>query len=104
MNAVKDNTTPRPAEQVADPTRAPASNLVSSWARGRRRITPRAYPHMRALGAVRLAVGLFLVVLAALLFANGQAGWALIPLAGAAVNVAIGGLDTAAGFSAPHRA
>jgi hypothetical protein len=99
MQALKDNFTP---EQVAGPTYRPRRNLVSMWAQGRRRNTPWAYPHLRSLGAVRLAVGAFLVVVAALLVSHGYAGLAAIPFAGAAVNLAIGGLDTAAAQSAPR--
>jgi hypothetical protein len=58
---------------------------------------------MRAIGAVRLAVGAFLVVLGALLAAHGQPGWAAIPLAGAVLNLAIGGMDTAAALSVSRR-
>ena len=104
MQALTDNTTPRPREQVAGPTHRPASNLASSWARGRRRITPWAYPHLRALGATRLAIGIFLTVLGALLIAHGHAGWAAIPLAGAALHFSIGGLDMSAAGTASARA
>jgi hypothetical protein len=100
MQALKDNTAP---ELVADRTDPPARNLVSIWAQGRRRITPWAYQHMRALGAVRLAVGAFLVVLGTLLATHGQPGWAAIPLAGAVLNLAIGGMDTTAAFNASRR-
>jgi hypothetical protein len=86
MYALKDKTTARP----------PASNLVTIWAQGRRRITPSAYPRLRALGVIRLAVGIFLVGLGAVLISLGHAGWAAIPLAGAVLNLAIGSLDTTA--------
>jgi hypothetical protein len=102
MYATHDSTTFSGAEQSAENTHRPASNLVAAWARGRRRISPWAYPHLRALGAVRLTVGLFLVVVGALLISRGHSGWAVIPLAGAVVNLAIGSLDTAA-YLARHR-
>jgi hypothetical protein len=85
-----------------DPTRPPASNLVASWARGRRQITPWAYPRLRALAAVRFTVGIFLVGLGAVLLAYGHDGWAALPLAGAALNLSIASLDAAAARSAPH--
>jgi hypothetical protein len=103
MHALKDNISPEQCEQVAGPTRRPARNLVSIWARGRRQITPWAYPHLRALAATRLAVGAFLVVLGALLLSHGHSGWAVIPLAGAALNLSIGGLDMTVVLSAPPR-
>ncbi|HUC22636.1 MAG TPA: hypothetical protein VMA73_08010 [Streptosporangiaceae bacterium] len=104
MQALTDNTTGWPGDQMAGPTHRPASNLASSWARGRRRITPWAYPHLRALGATRLAIGLFLTVLGALLLAHGHDGWAAIPLAGAALHFSIGGLDMSAAGIASSRA
>jgi len=104
MQALTDSTTHRPGDQLASPTDRTASNLVSSWARGRRRITPWAYPHLRALGAMRLAIGIFLTVLGALLLAHGHDGWAAIPLAGAALHFSIGGLDLAAAGTASSRA
>jgi hypothetical protein len=103
MHALKDSIAPRQCEQVIGPTHRPPSNLVSIWARGRRQITPWAYPHLRALAATRLAVGAFLVVLGALLLSHGHSGWAVIPLAGAALNLSIGGLDMTAAHSAPPR-
>ncbi|HEY2508484.1 MAG TPA: hypothetical protein VGI58_18350 [Streptosporangiaceae bacterium] len=103
MRGLKDNVTPRHFEQVADPARRPASNLVSTWAQGRRRITPWAYPHLRGLGALRLAIGAFLVVVGALLLSHGYSVWAAIPLVGAALHFSIGGLDMTAGLSAPAR-
>lgn len=103
MHALKDSITPRQHEQVADPVDRPATNLVSVWARGRRRITPWAYPHLRALGAVRLTIGVFLVVVSALFLSRGYAGWAAIPLAGAALHFSIGGLDMTAAHAAHPR-
>lgn len=103
MHARKDSFTPRQREQVADPVDRPAANLVRAWARGRRRITPWAYPHLRALGAVRLTIGVFLVVVSALLLSDGYGGWAAIPLAGAALNFSIGGLDMTVAHAARPR-
>jgi len=104
MQALTDNTTGWTGDQVAGPTRRPAGNLVSSWARGRRRITPWAYPYLRALGATRLAIGIFLAGVGALLLSHGHDGWAAIPFAGAALHFSIGYLDTAAARTAPPRA
>lgn len=103
MHGLKDNATPWQGEQAADATRRPASNLVSGWAQGRRRMTPWAYPHLRGLGVMRLAIGAFLLVVGALLIAHGHSGWAAVPLAGAALHFSIGGLDTAAARSALAR-
>jgi hypothetical protein len=93
MYALKDNTT----------AHRPASNLVAAWARGRRQITPWAYPRLRALGAIRLAVGIFLTVLGAVLVSHGHDGWAAVPFAAAPLLFAIGALDTAAARYAPPR-
>jgi len=93
MYALKDSTT----------AHRPASKLVASWARGRRQITPWAYPRLRALGAIRLAVGIFLTVLGALMVSDGHDGLAAIPFAGAALLLAIGALDTAAARYASPR-
>jgi len=82
----------------------PVSTLVSSWARGRNRITPWAYPRLRALAAVRFTVGTFLVILGAVMLSGGLGGWAALPLAGAALNLSIAYLDSAAARSAAHRA
>jgi hypothetical protein len=98
MQALTDNTTQR----TAGPAHRPASNLASSWAQGRRRMTPWAYPHLRALGATRLAIGIFLTGLGALLISQGHDGWAAIPLAGAVLHFSIGGLDMTAARTA-HR-
>jgi hypothetical protein len=103
MHALKDSIAPRQREQVADPMDPPATNLVSIWARGRRRITPWAFPRLRALGATRLTIGVFLVAVGALLLSHGHGGWAAIPLAGAALNLSIGGLDMAVAHSAHPR-
>jgi hypothetical protein len=103
MQATKHSITPRQLGLAAVPADAQGDDLVSRWARGRRRITPWVYPYLRALGVIRLAVGAFLVVVSALLFAHGDGGWASVPLAGAALHFAIGGLDLAAGCSAHAR-
>ena len=103
MLAPNDNTTARRSEQTADQTHPPASNLVSIWARGRRRITPWAYPRLRALAAVRFAVGIFLTGLGALTLSQGHAGWAAIQLGGAALLFSIAYLDITAARSAATR-
>ncbi|HTX84717.1 MAG TPA: hypothetical protein VME44_21215 [Streptosporangiaceae bacterium] len=56
----------------------------------RRVISPWAFDHLRLSAAIRFAVTAFLVTLAAFLFAFGRGGWAALPLAGAAVNLAWG--------------
>ena len=96
MYAPNDNTAPARSEQAADPTLPPARNLVAIWARGRREITPWAYPRLRALAAVRFTVSTFLVGLAALLLIHGHDGLAAIPLAGAVLNFSIAYLDITA--------
>jgi hypothetical protein len=103
MLAPNDNTTGLRSEQAAGPTHPPASSLVSMWARGRRRITPWAYPRLRALAAVRFAIGIFLAGLGAVLLSRAYSGWAVLPLVGAALNLSIAYLDSAAArFAAPR--
>jgi hypothetical protein len=102
MRATKDSITPR-HDQLAEPMDPHGSNLVSRWARGRRQVTPWAYPHLRALGVLRLALGAFLLVVSAVLLSRGDGGWAAIPLAGAVLHFAIGGLDTTVAHSAHVR-
>jgi hypothetical protein len=95
--------TPTRPGQAADPTRPPASKLVSVWARGRRELTPWAYPRLRILAAVRFAVGIFLVGLGTVMFTLGHPGLAAIPLAGSALLFSIAYLDmTAARFASPR--
>jgi hypothetical protein len=96
MHALNDNTASPRFEQAADPTHPPARNLVTTWARGRRQITPWAYPRLRALAAVRFTVSVFLVGVAAVLLFHGHDGLAAIPLAGAALNFSIACLDITA--------
>jgi len=103
MHALKDNITSQQYGQMAGPQDSHAASLVSSWARGRRRITPWAYPRLRALGVTRLAVGVFLVVLSAVLISRGHGEWVAIPLVFAVLHFAIGGLDMAAAHSAHPR-
>jgi hypothetical protein len=93
MQATNDTITSRQSEQVTDQTHRPASDLASAWARGRRRLTPWAYSHIRALATLRLTIGLFLAGVGALLIAHGHDGWAVIPLAGAALHFSVGSLD-----------
>jgi hypothetical protein len=93
--ALNKTTIPGP-ERSADATQPVASGLVAAWTRGRKQITPWAYPYLRALGPLRLTVGLFVTVVGALLISHGHDGLAVVPLAGAALLFAIGSLDTAA--------
>jgi fatty acid desaturase len=95
MYAPHDNTTPS--------THSPTSNLVSIWARGRRQITPWAYPRLRVLAAVRCAVGIFLAGLGVLMLSSGHYGWAALPLAFAALHFAIASLDITVARSASLR-
>ena len=88
MHAPNDNATLSRSEQVADPMHPTASNLTSIWARGRRQITPWAYPRLRALAAVRFTVGIFLVGLGTVMISHGYYGLAAIPLAGGGVGPA----------------
>ena len=103
MHAPHDNTTASRFDQVADPTHSSAGKLVRIWARGRRQITPWAYPRLRALAAVRFAVGIFLVGLSALMLSRGYSGWVALPLAGAALNLSIAYLDITVARSVPLR-
>jgi hypothetical protein len=104
MHAPDDTTTASRSEQVTGPAHPPARNLVGVWGQGRRQITPWAYPHLRALAAVRLIVGIFLVGLGAVMLSHGDSGLAAVPLAGAALVLSIGYLDLAVARSAPPRA
>ena len=81
-------------------TRRPTSHLVSSWARGRREITPWAYPYLRGLAAIRFAVGVFLTGLGAVMLSFGHDRLAAIPFAGAALLFAIASLDFSAARTA----
>jgi hypothetical protein len=103
MRALNDTATPSRSEQVADPTHPPASKLTSNWARGRRQITPWAYPHLRALAAVRFTIGIFLVGLGTLMLSHGHSGLAAVPLAGAALLFSIAYLDFTVARSTPPR-
>jgi hypothetical protein len=103
MYAPTDNSTSPRTGQAAYRAHRLGSNLVSTWARGRRQITPYAYPRLRALAAVRFAVGIFLVGLGAVMLSQGHPGWAVIPLAGSVLLFTIASLDFAAARSLPHR-
>ena len=103
MHAPHDNTTASRFDQVADPAHSSASKLVRIWARGRRQITPWAYPRLRALAAVRCAVGIFLAGLGVLLLSHGHHGWASLPLAFAVLHFAIASLDITVARSASLR-
>lgn len=96
MYATKNKTTIPAPEQSAGAAQPVASGLVAAWTRGRKQITPWAYPYLRALGPLRLTIGLFVTAVGALLISHGHDGLAVIPLAGAALLFAIGSLDTAA--------
>jgi hypothetical protein len=98
MYAPTHGTTRSGSEQAAQPH---VSHLVAKWAQGRRRITPWAYPYLRALGALRLTLGILLAVAAGLVMSRGYGTYAAILLAGAALHLAIGSLDTA-GARAAH--
>ncbi len=96
MNAPNGPTTPSLSEQAASPAQPPARGMVSSCARGRRQITPWAYPHLRALAVIRYAVGIFLTAISIPLLSHGQQGWAALTLVGAALVFSIASLDIAA--------
>lgn len=100
MYVTHDTITPaRPDQQSPS-----ASGLAGKWAQGRRRMTPWAYPRLRALAALRFAIGIFLTGLGVALIASGHPGWAVIPLIGAALHFAIACLDGSAVRSArSHR-
>jgi hypothetical protein len=98
MLAPNDSTT----EQMADLAH-PANKLVSIWARGRRQMTPWAYPRLRALAAVRFTVGIFLTGLGALTLSLGHAGYAAIQLGGAVLLFSIASLDYSAARSTAPR-
>jgi len=53
-------------------------------------ISPWAFRHLRLCAGIRFGVTVFLVALGAVFFAVGHAGYAALPLAGAAVNLAWG--------------
>ena len=91
MYATHDTTTSSRHEPQPHP-----SSLIGKWADGRRRITPWAYPRLRALAALRFAIGVFLVVVGSLLVANGHPGWAAVPLLGAVLHFTIAYLDASA--------
>jgi hypothetical protein len=93
MYALKDSTT----------AHSPTSKLVATWARGRRQITPWAFPRLLFLAVTRLTIGIFLVGVGAVLVARGHDGWGAVPFAGAALLLAIGSLDMAVVRSAAPR-
>jgi hypothetical protein len=106
MYAPTDNntttTTSSRSEQAAGRTHPPAGNLIAMWARVRRQVTPWAYPHLRALAAMRFGIGLFLVGVGAMLVASGHAELAAVPLAGAALHFSLASLDFAVVRSAAY--
>jgi hypothetical protein len=99
MSALTDYSTSPQRDQAPGPI-----GMASSWAQGRRRITPWAYPYLGALSAVRLTVGLFLLGLGALFLSQDHGGSAAIALVGAAACLSIGYLDGAAARSVHPRA
>jgi hypothetical protein len=103
MYAPNDTSTTSRSGRMAGPAHSPASKLVSAWARGRREITPWAYPRLRALAAVRFAVGIFLIGLGTVMVSYGHPGLAAVPLAGAALVFSIACLDFTAARSAHPR-
>jgi hypothetical protein len=101
MDATKDITPQH--EHLAEPMSAHGSNVVSSWTRGRREVTPWAYPHLRGLGAIRLTIGAALLIVSVLLLTIDHDVWAAVPLSAAVLIFAIGGMDTIAARSAHGR-
>jgi hypothetical protein len=96
MYAPTHTTTTSRSEHAVDPTGPTAGHLVRAWARGRRQMTPWAYPRMRGLAIMRFAIGIFLTGVAAVLSYYGHYGFAAIPLAGAALHFSIASLDMSA--------
>jgi hypothetical protein len=94
MRASADTITSAPSGQPH-----PSVGIIGRWVRGRRQLTPWAYPWLRALAAVRFTVGLFLTVLGALMISWGHDGWAVFILAAAAVHFSIASLDITAARS-----
>lgn len=103
MHTPHDATTLPGSGQPAGPAHLPPRSLVNIWARGRRQITPWAYPHLRSLAAVRFAIGIFLAGLGAVMFAYGYHAWAALPLAGAVLHFSIAYLDITVARSASVR-
>jgi hypothetical protein len=82
---------------------APNDNTTPSRSGTRRLFTPWAYRrHLRAVANVRFAVGIFLIGLAAVLFARGAYGVAVLPLAGAAAHFSLGYWQLGISRSAPR--
>jgi hypothetical protein len=91
MYALNDHTTPS-----HDNTTAVRPGFRGPFA-------PWGYRHLRTVANVRFAVGTFLTVLAAVLLAHGDYGWAMVPLAGAAVHFSLGYWQLTLARSAAHR-
>jgi hypothetical protein len=81
---------------------APNDHTTPSRSGNRSPFIPWSYPHLRTVAKVRFAVGIFLTVLAAVLFARGAYGWAVLPLAGAAAHFSLGYWQLAIARSAPR--
>jgi hypothetical protein len=99
MQELRRTITPPRSEQAFDPTHLSRTNVVSAWARGRRKVTPWAYPRLRALAAVRFIVGIFLAIIGGLALSRGYPGPAALALAGAALHFGIAYLDISAARS-----
>jgi hypothetical protein len=78
-------------------------NATPSRSGMQRLITPWGYRHLRTVAGVRLAVGIFLTCLGAVMLSRGVYGLAALPLAGAAVHFSWGSWQLAIARSArPH--
>jgi hypothetical protein len=90
--------------QTASPSRPAGNALVSGWARGRRQVTPWwGYKALTVLAVVRFTVGICMLGIGTVLAAVDHSGWAVVPLAGAAVLLTIASLDAGVVRSASHR-
>jgi hypothetical protein len=103
MHAAADNTISARSRQAAIPAHSPAGKLITTWSQRRRQFTPWAFRHLRAVAVTRLAVGIFLVGVGAMLISLSHDRWDAIPLAGAALLLAIGSLDMSAARYASRR-
>jgi len=91
---------------ATDQTTSSQSGRLSSGFPGvasidfRSMISPWGYRHLRGIAAVHFAVGVFLAGLGAVMLSHGFYGWAALPLAGLALNFAVGCADIAVARSA----
>ena len=81
---------------------APNDKTAPSRSGMQRLITPWARRHLRAIAAVRFAVGIFLTGLGAVMVSRGAYGLAVLPLAGAAVHFSWGSWQLILARSAPR--